>query len=381
MTRNARATDPFASALVLGALLLSTAATGCGSGAGAAARPDRAVPVRTVVVEARDLEEVVELTGTLRPRAQVPVVAEVGARLLRVLRDEGSRVAAGETLALLDDTDYRLASQRAQAALAMAEANRAHARAERERAENLLRTGGITDKDRLAAEVGLQVADAALAQARAEAAIADQQLSRTSVKAPFAGRVANRLVDPGAMLPAGTPLLTLVDDSVLEFRASVPSKHWGQVKVDAPVQVRVEAGQAAVAGRVTRLSPLVDERTRAFEAVVEVPPGSGLVGGLFARAEVRRGERRGALVVPAAALQRNGGGPDEARVFVVAGGKAETRAVRVGVERPDVVEVVEGLKAGEVVVLDPPTALSPGSVVEAVRPAETAGSAAAPASR
>ena len=111
-------------------------------------------------------------------------------------------------LAVLDPTDYRLTHERAQAALAVAEANHAHAHAEKERAENLLKTGGITDKDRLSAQVSLQVAEAAVGPgARRELAIAAQQLARTEIRAPFGGRVAKRLADAGAMLAAGTPRL------------------------------------------------------------------------------------------------------------------------------------------------------------------------------
>ncbi|MGE5127004.1 MAG: biotin/lipoyl-binding protein, partial [Betaproteobacteria bacterium] len=120
--------------------LLSLAACSRTGNDAASAAAARGIAVRTAVVQARDLSEQIVLTGTLKPRAQVQVVAEVAARLLRVLRDEGARVGSGETLAVLDATDYRLASDRARAALAVAEANRAHAQAEKERADNLLKT-------------------------------------------------------------------------------------------------------------------------------------------------------------------------------------------------------------------------------------------------
>lgn len=352
-------TPPFA------LLLISSAALGgCGSQAATTATPRPGVPVRTAQVEARDLDDTLVLTGTLRPRQQVQVVAEVSARLVRVLKDEGARVAAGETLALLDDVDYRLAHERALAALAVAEANQRHAQTERERADNLLKTGGITDKDHLAAQVSLQVAEAARAQARAEAAIAEQQRSRARVNAPFAGRVARRLADPGAMLASGAPLFTLVDDAVLEFRASVPSSDYGKAKVGATVDLRVDAlGGRQVRGRVARITPLIDERTRAFELVVEVPGGGDLVGGLFARAEVRVGRVAGALVVPPAALLRDGQDPRRAETFVVVGGKAERREVALGVETPLAVQVTEGLATGDVVVVAPPTALGSGAPV------------------
>ncbi len=348
------------------AVVVAAIAAACSGGR--AENPDakpRGVPVKTATVEKRDLEEVLVLTGTLRPRAQVQIPAEVSARLLKVVKDEGAWAAQAEVLASLDATDYRLAHERAQAALAVAGANKAHAVVEKERADNLLKTGGITDKDHLVAQVGLQVAEASLAQARAEAAIAGQQHARCEVKAPFAGRIAKRLADPGAMLAAGTPLFTFVDDAVYEFRSSVPSTDYGKAKVGAPVEVTVDTlPDFKGVGRVARVTPLIDERTRSFEVVVEVPGSKGLVGGLFARASVRVGRVPGALVVPPSALLRDGSKPREAECFVIKGGKAERRTVSLGVESSAAVQAATGLEEGDVVVLDPPASLGAGSPVE-----------------
>jgi membrane fusion protein (multidrug efflux system) len=349
------------SLLVAAPLLLAA----CGGGRTAETGASRGLAVKTASVDRRDLPEDVVLTGTLKPRAQVQVVAEVQARLLSVKRDEGSRVANGEALAVLDDTDYRLANDRARAALAVGEANRAHAQVEKERADNLLKTGGITDRDHLSAQVALQVAEASLAQAKAEAAIAGQQLARTTVRAPFAGRVAKRFSDPGAMLGAGAPLFTLVDDSVLEFEAQAPSRDLAKMKLGIPVRLSMDAlPEGPVGGRVARIEPLVDSRSRSFKVVVEVAGRPGLVGGLFGRASVRVGEVVGALVVPPAALVREGSDPASAAAFVVRQGKAEKVTVALGVEAPDGIQVTSGLAAGDVVVLDPPTALASGAAVD-----------------
>ncbi len=355
-TMNTRA--PF----VLTTVLVSLVA--CSRTSDDRASAPRGIAVRTAVVKARDLHEQIVLTGTLKPRGQVQVVAEVAARLLRVLRDEGARVGAGETLAVLDPTDYRLANERAQAALAVADANRAHAQAEKERADNLLKTGGITDRDHLSAQVALKVSEAALAQAKAELAIAGQQLSRTEVKAPFAGRVAKRFSDAGAMLAAGSPLFTLVDDSLFEYEAAVPSRDLAKVRLGAPVRLELDALPGSrIEGRIARLQPLVDERSRSFRAVVEVPGRPELVGGLFARALVHVSTVSGALVVPPASLVRDGSDAAKAEVFVVREGKAVKRPITVGVEAPDGVQAASGLAAGDIVVLDPPTALSSGAPV------------------
>lgn len=349
--------------------LLALPAAACGGKTQTAAEKVRGIPVRTAAVELKDLETTVALTGSLKPRAQVEVVAEVGARLVRIVRDEGARVGAGEVLAVLDDTDYRLAHDRAAATLRVAEANRAHAMVEKERADNLLKTGGITDKDHLTSQVNLQVAEASLGQVKAEAAIAAQQLARSEVRAPFAGRVAKRHVDAGTQLSVGTPVFTLVDDAVLEFRSQAPSADYGRVKVGDPVEVQIEALERSVRGRVARVTPLIDDRSRSFEAVVEVPGGKDLVGGLFARAIVGVGRVPGALVVPPTALVRSGSDPAAAVAFVVADGKAVRRDVMLGLESAQAVQVKQGLAAGDVVVLDPPVALSDGAPVETQREA------------
>jgi len=352
--------------LLLLAAAAATLATGCGGEQGAPgdAQP-RGVPVRTARVEKQDLDETLTLTGTLRPRARVELVAEVAARLMTISRDAGARVAKGDVLARLDDTDYRLAHARAGAALEVAEANRQHAMVEKERADSLLKTGGVTDKDHLATQVNLRVAQAALAQARAETEIAATQLARTRVTAPFAGRIARRHADAGAMLAAGTPLFTLVDDAVLEFEAQVASRDLAKVMLGATARLSIDAlPNARIEGRIARIEPLVDERSRSFRAVIEVPGQAGLVGGLFARAALRVGTVEGALVVPPAALVRDGSDPLSAAAFVVRQGKAEKLTVALGVEAPDGVQVTSGLAEGDVVVLDPPTALSSGAPVE-----------------
>ena len=356
------------SASVLAVAVAGLSACGGRTEADSSVQVARTIPVRTVAVETRDLTETLTLTGTLDPRAQVPVVAEVSARLLSVLKNEVDRVGKDALLASLDDTDFRLARDRAKAVLDVAEANRAHAHVEEDRAENLLKTGGITDKDRLAATVAVQVAEASAAQARTELAIAEQQLARCQVKAPIGGRIVKRSADTGTMLALRAQIFIIVDDSAFEFRAAVPSADFGKVKLGEAVTVTADAlPRFSTVGTVSRITPFVDARSRSFEVVVSVPGQSQLVSGLFARAEVRVRNVPGSLVVPPAALVRDGADPSHAQAFVVVAGRAERRDVTVGVEAADAVQVTSGLKAGEMVVVDPPAALGPGSQVDVQR--------------
>jgi membrane fusion protein (multidrug efflux system) len=350
--------------VVLGGLGLAASACG-GTEAETSVTTEQKVPVRTATVETRDLTELLTLTGTLDPRAKVMVVAEVPARLLRVLKTEGDRVAQGAVIAVLDETDFRFARDRAKAMVDVAEANRSHARAEEDRAASLLKTGGITDKERLSAQVAVQVAEASASQARTELAIAEQQLARTQVKAPISGRVSRKSADAGAMLAVGTPIFEIVDDGAFEFRAAVASADLAKVRVGEPVTVTVDALPGfTTRGQVDRVVPLVEARSRAFDVIVRVPGQAQLVSGLFARAEIRVREVPGSLTVPPTALVRDGADPARAQAFVIADGKADRRDVMVGVERSDAIQVTSGLKAGEVVVLDPPASLGPGTAVE-----------------
>lgn len=330
----------------------------------------RSIPVRTATATTRDLTETLSLTGTLDPRAQVTVVPELSARLERVLHNEGDRIARGELLAVLDDADFLLARDRAKAMLDVADANRAHARAEKERADSLLKTGGITDKDHLSAQVAVQVAEASTAQARSELAIAERQISRTQIKAPISGHIAKRHADAGAIVTAGTPLYTIVDDEVFEFRSSVASGDFGKIKVGEHVTVTADALPGFVTqGEVDRIAPQVDQRSRSFEVIIRVPGRPQLVSGLFARALVHVRNVPGSITVPPSALLRDGSDPSKAQTYVVVGDKVERRDVMVGVEVPDAVQVTSGLKAGDVVVLDPPSALGPGTQVQVEKPA------------
>ncbi len=331
----------------------------------AAVETARSIPVRTATVETRDLVETLSLTGTLDARSEVTVVPEISARIERVLRNEGDRVPRGELLAVLDDQDFRLARDRAKANLDLAEANRAHAHAEKDRADALLKTGGITDKDHLSAQVAVQVANASHAQARSELALAERQLGRSRITAPISGRVAKRHADAGTIVSAGTPLYTIVDDSVFELRSAVGSSDFGKLNVGGTVIVTVDALPGFVTeGEVNRISPKVDARSRSFEVIISVPGRPQLVSGLFARADVKVREVPGAVTVPPAALVRDGSDPSKAQSFVVINGKVERRDLTLAVETPDAVQVASGLKPGEVVVLDPPSALGPGTQVQ-----------------
>ncbi len=134
------------------------------------------------------------------------------------------------------------------------------------------------------------MADAGLAQARAEVAIAGQQLARTQVRAPFTGRIGKRFPDPGSMLAAGVPLFTLVDDSVLEFEAQVPSRDYAKMKIGAPVQLAIDALPGVDDRGPDRAPPAA--RRHALALVRRRRPGAGPPRPRGRALRARRGARR-----------------------------------------------------------------------------------------
>ena len=191
----------------------------------------RSVPVRTATVQTRDLAETLSLTGTLDPRSEVTVVPEISARLERVLKNEGDRVAPRSAARRPRRRRFQARARSREGHTSTWPRRTARTRrAEKDRADSLLKTGGITDKDHLAAQVAVQVAEASHAQARSELAITERQMGRTQITAPISGRIAKRHADAGTIVAAGTPLYTIVDDSVFEFRSSVASGDFGKVQ-------------------------------------------------------------------------------------------------------------------------------------------------------
>ena len=179
----------------------------------------------------------VAVTGTLVSNARVDVKAETIGRLVKFPKQEGDSVAAGEAVAWVDQENYQLAVRQAETAVQVAEAGlartrvmAAHNQTELERARNLIRSGGITDKDLQAAEVAqrdaqaqVALAEAQLAQARAALDVAQKKLRDTAILAPVAGVIEKKYVNPGAYVEAPTMVFTIVDNRRLELESPVPS--------------------------------------------------------------------------------------------------------------------------------------------------------------
>lgn len=184
----------------------------------------------------------------------------------------------------------------------------------------------------------------------AEADLAKQRLDETRVAAPFTGHVQNRHVSPGAFVQVGSPIATIVRTDVLRFRGTVPERIAPALRIGQRVQLKIQFAGEPVTATVTRISPALDMQSRSlsFEAIVDNKSGV-LQAGLFAEAEIVLNETAKAIVVPESALVEFAGAE---KVWIVQDGNAKERPVRPGRRSSSKVEIAEGLKPGDTILLN-----------------------------
>lgn len=291
--------------------------------------------VEVVNVRSELLRHETVRTGTLTARRKVRVFNQEEGRIDSLPVFEGEAVRAGQVLVRMD---RRLL----EAELEKAVAARAQAAADLKRIRTL-------SKKKITTQERLDHAETAFKVAQAEESLYRTRLEYGEIKAPFDGVVTERLVEPGDVAPRHTHLLTVIDPNTLYTKVAVSELMLPGLREGDAVDVRIDAlGDGIWSGRIGRIHPTVDPRTRQGVVEVElspVPPGAR--AGQLCRATLRTAERR-RKVLPFAALRHDGQGE---YVFVVVDGKAEVRRVRSGLRLGDQVEALEGVQDGDKVVV------------------------------
>ncbi|WP_084164771.1 efflux RND transporter periplasmic adaptor subunit [Skermanella stibiiresistens] len=342
----------------------------------AAAAVPKPPSVSVIKAEPGTLVETILLTGTLVPRDEVMVGAEIdGLAIIELLAEEGDEVARGQVLARLsrDMLDAQAAQNaaaisRAAAAIAQARnqiaeanANARQASLAYDRVRTLQDRGNASlealeqrEAAALVAKARVAVAEDALRLAQADRELADAQqreievrIGRTEIKAPAAGIVSRRDARLGALVSsAGEPLFKIIGNGTIEVQADVPETALARLRVGQPAQVRPAGMEELVPGRVRLVSPEIDRTSRLGRIRVSVERVPGLAIGAFARGAVEVDRRDGTLVPLSAVLNRN----DGAVIQVVRDGVVETRAITVGLKADGKAEIRTGLNPGEDVI-------------------------------
>lgn len=356
--------------------------TACRRGAPDAGDDDKPAAATVICKPAPEaaIEDAIEVTGVIAPppRLDAIVSSPIAGRVGQVAVEEGDRVAAGALLAVIEDPALPAGNLEAKAGVAAAQAGKASAELELARQQRLVDAGIGARKDLDDARAKAAAASAELDAANARAGLATRQLARRELRAPWAGVVLHLWKRAGESVDGttATPVAEVADRSILELHAQVPTSAMARLADKLPATVRVIGVATPFPASVVRVAPAVDPTTLLGGVRLAIDPAAGGLAnipiGSAATARIVIATRPGVLV-PEAALRRSMVGADE--VVVCDGNVARIATVVVGQRGEHGVEIAEGLKPGEQIVVDHVLGIEDGQGLVAGKDGKPAGDA------
>jgi len=327
---------------------------------------ERTINVQTKSIETKSLRPFIETIGSLKAFEQVVISSEIEGILRTANVEEGAFVQKGALLATVEDRDYASELRRVEYALKQAEANLVNAKAEYGRKETLYKEELVTKQQFDDVATRLAVADAEVERSKSALAIARERYAKTRILAPMTGFISEKKISQGEYVRNGTPLYTLVQIDPLKLLFTIAEKDIGKLKVGQDVQFLVDAYPGReFKGKVSIIYPTIDERTRSLMVEARASnPERMLKPGLFARVILYTSETKDTVVIPVTSMLYEG---KRIKVYVVEGDRAKERVIQVGGKYDDLMEVVEGLKAGETLVVAGQQNLAEGAKVNVAR--------------
>lgn len=291
-------------------------------------------PLSAEIYEVRSepFTQTLTTVGTLRANEAVTLVSELSRRLVKIEVKEGSEVAKGDLLFKLDDSDLVAELEEIDARVLLAKTNK-------DRVDNLLPRKAISQQE-------FDSSTAALTILEAQRNTQKVMISKTEIRAPFAGRVGVRQVSEGAFVTSTTPLVTLQDLSQIKVDFPLPERYSSEVRQGQKFTFTVAGNGQVFDGVVTVVEPAIELATRSLlvRGVCSTP--KGLLPGGFAEVTLALDGETNGFMVPSQAIvpsQRGQG------IYVIKDGKAQLVAVEVGVRTPDKVQILRGLQSGDLV--------------------------------
>jgi RND family efflux transporter MFP subunit len=352
-------------------------------GGGGGISAGRVVTVSVTKAQSGSVREEIEITGSLKPKEQVDVSAQVTGRVKALTLQIGDFVKRGALIAELEDAELAQQVRRAEAAQEVVRATLEQRRAELQNAQSdldrskqLLDAGLLSRQDYETKQTSFRVVQSqlALTDAQREQALAELnelkiRLAQMTIYAPMSGQIAQRFVDVGAVVSPATPIVRLVNLATLVTVANVPERQVSKLRVGNRAMIRVDAfGDAVFEGRVARISPVLDAATRSALVEVEIPNRSGaLKAEMFARVTLDLGSLRDAVLIPRDALVYRGQQPG---VFVVEQTRPSFKTIETGTTQGQQIEVLGDLRAGTTIVNRGAAMLTEGDQIRIVEEKE-----------
>lgn len=350
--------------IVLQAMVLSAIVTlsACSRGGGDAPAAS-SLTVTLVAAERRQIDREIVASGSVAAWQEMSLGVEVaGLRVANVLVEPGDKVAAGQALLELDRRTLEVQARQAEASLVQARANAELVVSQEKRGASLLDRNLISTNDFEVLRANRAKAEAQVLSAEAERDASKLRLGFATLRAPDAGVISARNVQPGQIVSGGGELLRLIRRGRLEWRAEVSENDLTRIKVGATVDLRGPSGDV-VTGVIRAVSPSIDAQTRTALVYADLEKPGALRAGMFAEGRLRVGKAE-VTVIPRQSVVFRDGYP---YVFVMGeGSKVLQRRIDSGPPQGDFIEVRSGLKDGEKVVARGAGFLSDGDIVKVV---------------
>ncbi len=306
----------------------------------------------TAVAGLETLARVLPISGSLFPMVQATVKSKVSGEVQEVTVREGQNVAAGEIIARIDGRNLQAQYDRELAAVEKAVADLDIATLNRDKNRRMLELRFISQSTYEASESAHAGSVANVKLADAQARLARIGLEDTVIRAPFAGTISRRLVQPGEQLSPGAPVAAIVDLRQMVLESAIPAADLPVVQVGQAVRFKVGGfGTREFHGEIQRINPTANDASRAITIYMGVDnPDNALKGGMFAQGELLLEVTEPVLAIPLRGVRHESGMPI---AYVVSKGRIDRRAITTGptLENQESVEIRSGLAAGDLVVL------------------------------
>ena len=303
--------------------------------------------VNVFVVNLENLDNVVTSSGTIFPNEEIELRAEASGRILALNIKEGSRVAAGQVIAKIKDTDLQAQLKKLNFEIELAKQTEA-------RQKKLLDINAISKEE-------YEITANKINTLNADKELIEANLDKTVLKAPFAGKIGLKNVSQGAYVTPATSLATLVQTNPVKIDFTVPEKYSTLIKVGRGVKFEVEGQPDAYYANVVAIDPKIDPNLRTLKLrALAKNPADRLVPGMFVRVTVDLDVSR-AVMIPTEAIVPILKGK---KVYVIRDGKAAEVMVETGLRNDKKIQVTSGLVAGDSLIVSGIMALKKDSPVK-----------------
>lgn len=315
-------------------------------GGGKGAAPGLAV--EGIVVQAATFDNDLEISGSIEANESVVLRSEVSGLVTGIFFKEGSSVSKGMVLVKINDRDI-------QAQLRDAATKQNLSATNENRAKQLLQKGAISQAE-------YDTALAELQSFQAQSALLRAQLAKTSIVAPFSGKVGLRSISVGEYLTPATVIANLLSTNPIKVTFSVPEKYVGQIKLNAEISFTTDASEKTYTGKVFAIEPGINQQTRTLQIKALVPNQSGeLLPGSFAKIKLSLRTVNNAILIPTEAVIPVLKGK---MVYISKNGMAKQVAVEAGTRTAESVVITSGLNIGDTVLTTGSMSLKPDAPVK-----------------